>query len=107
MRIVYIAADGKEFDNKLECEHYEWMQNHPYLSDIQCYGKDGKLYENIMADDTYNYCQAVIVPMDECAEELSDLAEYAGYYDYSYITEAGIWIYERNGAEGRFVKAGD
>ena len=24
MRTVYIADDGKEFDNEFECEHYEW-----------------------------------------------------------------------------------
>ena len=29
----------------------------PHLNDIKCYDKDGKLFEDIMADETYNYCQ--------------------------------------------------
>ena len=27
MRVLYIADDGKEFDNEFECEHYEWLQD--------------------------------------------------------------------------------
>ena len=107
MRTVYIADDGKEFDNEFECEHYEWMLNHPHLNDIKCYDKDGKLFEDIMADDTYEYCQMVVVPTDECAKELSDLADYTGYCYYEYITEAGTWVFEENGTDGKFVKVGD
>ena len=47
MRIVYIADDGKEFDNEFECEHYEWLQNHPNLKYIKCYNEDGKLFDDI------------------------------------------------------------
>ena len=36
--------------------------------------------------------------------KLNDLAEYTGYCYYSHITEAGTWIYEENGTDGRFVK---
>ena len=107
MRILYIADDGKEFDNEFECEHYEWLQNHPHLNDIKCYDKDGKLFEDIMADDTYNYCQKVVVPTDECAKELSDLADYTGYCYYSHIIEAGTWVFEEKGMDGKFVKVGD
>ena len=107
MRTVYIADDGKEFDNEFDCEHYEWMLNHPYLKAIKCYDKDGKLFEDIMADDTYEYCQMVVVPTDECAKELSDLADYTGYCCYEYITEAGTWVFEENGTDGKFVKVGD
>ena len=107
MRILYIADDGKEFDNEFECEHHEWILNHPHLNDIKCYDKDGKLFEDIMADDTYNYCQMVVVPTDECAKELSDLADYTGYCYYAHITEAGTWVFEEKGTDGKFVKVGE
>ena len=107
MRTIYIADDGKEFDNEFECEDYEWMLNHPHLNDIKCYDKDGNLFDDIMADDTYNYCQMIVVPTDECARELSDLADYTGYCYYAHITEAGTWIFKENGTDGRFVKVGD
>lgn len=107
MRVLYIADDGKEFDNEFECEHYEWLQKHPHLNEIKCYDKDDKLFEDIMADETYNYCQKVVVPTDECAKELSDLADYTGYYYYSHITEAGTWVFEEKGTDGRFVKVDD
>ena len=70
MRTVYIADDGKEFDNEFECEHYEWLQNHPHLKDIKCYDKDGKQLEDIMSDDTYYFAKKIIVPTDECVKEL-------------------------------------
>lgn len=107
MRVVYIADDGKEFDDEWDCEHYEWLQKHQHLKEIKCYYKSGKLCEDIMADETYNYCDKVVVPTDECAKELCDLAHYAGYCYYSHITEKGTWIFEENGADGKFVKVGD
>ena len=107
MRVVYIADDGKEFDDEWDCEHYEWLQKHPHLKEIKCYYKSGKLCEDIMADETYNYCDKVVVPTDECAKELCDLANYAGYCYYSHITEKGTWVFEENGSDGRFVKVGD
>ena len=107
MRVVYIADDGKEFDDEWDCEHYEWLQKHPHLKEIKCYYKSGKLCEDIMSDETYNYCDKVVVPTDECAKELRDLANYAGYCYYSHITEKGTWVFEENGSDGRFVKVGD
>ena len=107
MRTLYIADDGKEFDDEFECEHYEWLQNHPHLNDIKCYDKDGKLFEDIMAEETYNYCQKIVVPTDECANELSDLADYTGFCYYSHIESAGTYVYEEKGTDGRFVKVGD
>lgn len=106
MRTVYIADDGKEFDDRFECSHYEWVLNHPHLNDIKCYDEDGKLFEDIMSEDTYNYCQKVVVPTEECVRELSDLADYAGYCSYSDITESGVWMFEENGTNGHFVKVG-
>lgn len=106
MRTIYIADDGKEFDDQYKCEHYEWMLNHTHLNDIKCYDKDNNELKDIMEEDTYNYCHKIIVPTNEAAKELNDLANYTGYCYYSHITETGTWIYEEkeNGTDGRFVK---
>lgn len=56
MRTVYIADDGKEFDNEFDCEHHEWMLNHPNLKYIKIYdNRTGELFDDIMTDDAYNY----------------------------------------------------
>ena len=104
MRTVYIADDGKEFGNEFECEHYEWMLNHPHLKDIKCYDKYGKQLEDIMSDDTYYFVKKIIVPTDECVKELVELVEYTGFCDYAYITEPGIWSYVDSDFNERFVQ---
>ena len=107
MRILYIADDGKEFDNEFECEHYEWLQNHPHLKQIKCYDKNDKQLKDIMSDNTYYFTKKIVVPTDECVKDLADLAEYTGYCDYTTITKAGIWNYDDDGFNGRFVQIGE
>ena len=107
MRAIYIADDGKEFDDKFECEHYEWLLNHPHLKNIKCYDKDDNKLEDIMEEDTYNNCYKIMVSTDEAVKELGDLAHYTGYCEYSNITETGTWIYKESGINGKFVKVFD
>ena len=65
MRVVYIADDGKEFDNEFDCEHYEWMLNHPNLKYIKIYdNRTGELFDDIMTDDAYNYGDKVVIPTE-------------------------------------------
>ena len=48
MRTIYIADDGKEFDNEFECEYYEWTLNHPNLKYIKIYdNRTGELFDDI------------------------------------------------------------
>jgi len=37
MRVVYIADDGKEFNDEWDCRDYEWKLNHPAINDICMY----------------------------------------------------------------------
>ena len=82
------------------------MLNHAHLKDIKCYDKDNNELKDIMEEDTYSHCHKIIVPTNEAAKELNDLANYTGYCYYSHIIEAGTWIYEEkeNSTDGRFVK---
>ena len=105
MRIVYIADDGKEFDNEFDCEHHEWMLNHPHLKDIKCYDKDGKQLEDIMTDEAYNYGDKVVVPTEFALKDLHDLATYSGYCYFNQITGVGIWLFNED--ENTYERVGE
>lgn len=94
MKIIYIADDGTQFDDETDCEDYEWKLYHPHLKDVRVFDKDGNEFTNIFEEDTYNYSEKVIVPTDEAAKELQDLADYTGYCYYSHINKAGTWIFD-------------
>ena len=108
MKIIYIADDGKQFNNEFDCEHYEWLLNHPNLKYIKIYDEKDELIEDVLSDDAYNYAQKIIVPTDLAAKELQDWAVYAGYCYFEHITTAGTWIYEeKERNDGKFVRIGD
>ena len=107
MRVVYIADDGKEFDNEFDCEDYEWKLKHHHLNDVRFYDKDDMRLRDIFSEDTYENVVKIIVPNDYAVIDMKELARYTGYCYYSHITEAGTWTFELNGADGKFVKVGD
>ena len=106
MRTVYIADDGKEFDNEFDCEHHEWMLNHPNLKYIKIYdNRTGELFDDIMTDDAYNYGDKVVIPTEFALKDLHDWATYSGYCYFHQITEVGTWTFNEN--ENAYEKAGD
>lgn len=97
MRTVYIADDGKEFDDEFECKHYEWILNHPNLKYIKIYdNRTGELFDNIMSDDAYQYGDIVIIPTEFALKDFRDLASYRGYCCFYQITEVGTWLFNEN-----------
>ena len=106
MRTVYIADDGKEFDDEFECEHHEWMLNHPNLKYIKIYdNRTGELFDDIMTDDAYNYGDRVVVPTEFALKDLHDWASYSGYCYFNQITEVGTWVFNEN--ENVYEKVGE
>lgn len=93
MRTVYIADDGKQFENEYECERYEFEIIHPNLKIIEFYDKDGLTLSNAMDEDTYNICTKVIVHSNEEITDLHAVANYFGYYAYFDIDDVGEWVY--------------
>ena len=102
MKIVYIADDGKEFDDEYDCEHYEWQLNHTHLNDVHFYDKDSNELKDIFSADTYGDVMTITVPTDEAAKDLQALARYTGHCFYDHITESGVWIFDED--KHRFVK---
>lgn len=93
MRIVYIADDGKEFDDEYDCDFYEWKLNHPYLKDINLYDKDNKKLDDIFSETTYSETEKVVVLNENAIKDLHDLSIYTGFCLYEDITECGEWIF--------------
>lgn len=106
MRTVYIADDGKEFDNEFDCEYYEWMLNHPNLQYIKIYdNRTGELFDDITTEDAYDYSDKVIIPTEFALNDLHEWAAYNGYCDFDDITEIGTWKYNED--KQAFEKVGD
>ena len=106
MKVLYIADDGKEFDNEFDCERYEWMLNHSNLKYIKIYdGRTGELFDNIMDEEAYEYGDKVVIPTEFALKDLHDWATYSGYCYFHQITEAGTWVFNEN--ENVYEKVGD
>ena len=91
MRVVYIADDGKEFDDQYDCEDYEWKLNHPSLNDIRLYDGDGNELKDILSQDTYEIVMKIVVPSEIAAKDLRELGYHTGWCCYEDISEPGEW----------------
>lgn len=94
MRTIYIADDGKQFEDEYECEHHEFKLKHPHLQTIEAYNKDGEKMTDLMDEDTYNNCEKIILHSEEELSDLQYAADYLGFYSYNDITEIGEWIFD-------------
>ena len=93
MRVVYIADDGREFDDKYDCEDYEWKLNHPGLNDILMYDGDGNKLDDILSYDTYGSVMKIIIPNEKSLKDLKEFGCYTGFCCYVDINEPGEWVW--------------
>ena len=103
MRIVYIADDGKEFDDEFDCIDYEWKLNHPSLNDVHLYDKDSNELDDMFSENTYGAVMKIIIPSESAVRDLQKLGDYTGYCCYEWIDEPGEWIWDDEGS--KFVKS--
>lgn len=94
MRIIYIADDGTQFDNEVDCEDYEWKLDHPHLKDVRIYDKNGIEFTDVFSEDAYSHSAKVVVSTDDAAKDFQALAEYTGYCCYDQIKMAGEWRFD-------------
>lgn len=111
MRVVYIANDGKEFDDEIDCLTYEEYSSYDKLYDIEIFDADGyNLYieKNDWGEYAYNNSQTVVVHNEEELKELHRLADYTGWGEWEKITSPGIWEFTKfDYLNSEFVKVGD
>ena len=102
MKIIYIADDGKEFDDEYDCMDYEWILNHPYIKDVFFYDKDENNLEDILSQETYEIADRIIVSNENALNDFRELVSYAGFCAYDDIVECGEWVFDYK--KGTFVK---
>ena len=96
MRTLYIADDGKQFEDECECISYEFCISHLNLKTIEFYDSDGLALLNVMDEYTYDICTKVVVHSNEEITDLHEVADYFGYCGYFDITDVGEWTYDEN-----------
>lgn len=102
MRVIYIADDGKEFNDEYECKDYEWILNRPHLKDVHFYDAGGNELCNIFSEDTYNKTEKIIVSNEIAVKTLQEFTDYTGYCAYESIDRCGEWLFDYN--KETFVK---
>lgn len=102
MKVVYIADDGKQFDDEFACIDYEWIQKHKNLQSVKFYDYDNHMLTDIFNEDVYGATTKVVVPDEDAVEDLQEFGEYTGFCSYEDITEPGEWHWDED--EMGFVK---
>ena len=93
MKVVYIADDGKEFDDEFDCINYEWKVNHPHLKDIGFYDEENNKLTDIFSEEVYCITETVVIPDEIALKELQEFADYTGFCCYKDINKCGEWIF--------------
>lgn len=102
MKTVYIADDGKKFENEYECCNYEFGISHPHLKTIELYDRHGKKLTNPLDDETYFNFTKIIIHSEEELIDLYCAADYTGFSGYYDIKSSGTWVFDRD--KEKFVK---
>ena len=102
MKTVYIADDGKNFEDEYECMNYEFCISHPHLKTIELYDRHGKKLTNPLDDETYFNFTKIIVHSEEELIDLYCAADYTGFSGYYDIKSVGTWIFDQD--KEKFVK---
>lgn len=102
MKTVYIADDGKNFEDEYECRNYEFCISHPHLKTIELYDRHGKKLTNPLDDETYFNFTKIIIHSEEELIDLYCAADYTGFDGYYDIKSVGTWIFDQD--KEKFVK---
>lgn len=102
MRTLYIADDGKNFEDEYECRNYEFCISHPHLKTIELYDRHGKKLTNPLDEGTYFNFTKIVVHSREELMDLYDAADYAGFSGYYDIKDVGTWIFDKD--KEKFIK---
>ena len=102
MKIIYIADDGKHFDNEYDCKLYEDSLKYSELINIDFYDINNNLY-HIQKDDIFNWniyqnSEKVHIHDDKefmCFQWLANEQGYCEFQDS--ITSPGVWIRQDKG----------
>lgn len=104
MKVIYIADDGTQFEDRWTCEGYEWALNHKNIYNVLIYDENGNRFTDFMSQDTYENANIVIVLDNAALEDLHELARLTGFCCYHQIESSGKWEFKMDGYDGCYVK---
>lgn len=96
MKTLYIADDGKQFENEYECINYEFCISHPHLKTIELYNGNNEKLTDPLDDDTYFSFTKIIIHSEEELIDLYCAADYTGFTGYYDIKSVGTWIFDQD-----------
>lgn len=102
MRTVFIADDGTEFDDELDCKDYEFRKSLD-LEGIELCDKYGTRYDPY-SERGYNKVVKIIVKTEEAVSVLNKIAKYTGFVLYEDVNSVGTWIFKEHDSHQEFVK---
>lgn len=95
MTVMYVAFDGKQFDDEWDCRDYEWRCAHEkFLDKIEFYDADGIRVFDYFSGNAYNSVVEVVVKDKDLIPELLELVDYTGFCNYADITSEGVWVWD-------------
>lgn len=102
MKTLYIADDGKQFEDEYECINYEFDILHPHLKTIELYNGNNEKLTDPLDEDTYSSFTKIIIHSEEELIDLYCAADYAGFTGYYDIKGVGTWVFDQD--REKFVK---
>lgn len=103
MKVIYEADDGTRFDDRWECEEYEWEQQHQAgIDKLEFYDVEGNSLDNKLSETTYQTVWTIVVPDKEALEAIKEICEHTGFFEYEKIIDVGRWKWQSD--KDRFEK---
>lgn len=102
MKILYIADNGRQFEDEYECINYEFGISHPHLKTIELYNRHGEKLTDPLDEDTYSSFTKIIIHSEEELIDLYCAADYTGFTGYYDIKGVGTWVFDQD--REKFVK---
>ena len=89
---IYLADDGKVFNDEFECRDYEMKVNYPQMDDIEIFDENGRRLENPLSDSTYGDSHTVVIHNEAELEAFKAVVYYCGWCEWQTINDVGVWV---------------
>jgi hypothetical protein len=98
MRTIYMADDGKQFDDKYDCLDYEFgMRIKGGAKQITIIDENGAVVHTpLTSEDTYSNAYKIIVTGMLGIRTLQEISDYTGFIGYEDIDTPGVWTFNKD-----------
>lgn len=105
MKVIYVADDGKQFDDKYDCIDYEFnLRVTEGMDQITIVDENGSWVRTpLTSEDTYNSANEIIVTGMTGVRTLQEISDYTGFTAYEDIDVPGVWKWDSKDIHPHFV----